>query len=119
MLAALNAQPEGLVLAVADAAPDILRYTGQSALYGHYHRNVAGIDLALRIFIAHPDEAAAMMRVGGIDYVLTCPSHAEMTLLGKAYPDGFAARLAAEDSMAFLTPIAASEGGDALYAVKR
>jgi hypothetical protein len=42
-----------------------------------------------------------------------------MTLLGKAYPDGFAARLAAEDSMAFLTPIAASEGGDALYAVKR
>ncbi|MEH6410296.1 MAG: hypothetical protein V7741_07210 [Hyphomonas sp.] len=119
LLAALDAQPEGLVLAVADAAPDILRYTGQSALYGNYHRNVAGIDLALRIFIARPEEAAAMMRAGGIDYVLSCPSHAEMTLLGKTYPDGFAARLAAGDPMPFLTPVAASERGDALYAVKR
>jgi hypothetical protein len=119
LLAALAAQPEGLVLAVADAAPDILRYTGQSALYGNYHRNVAGIDLALRIFIARPEEAAAMMHAGGIDYVLACPSHAEMALFGKTYPEGFAARLAAGDSMAFLTPVAASDAGDALYAVER
>jgi len=119
VLAALDAQPEGLVLAVADAAPDILRYTGQSALHGNYHRNVAGIDLALRIFIARPDEAAKTMQAGGIDYVLSCPSHAEMTLLKDANPDGFAAGLVAGDPMAFLTPIMGSEGGVALYAVKR
>lgn len=119
VLAALDARPEGLVLAVADAAPDILRYTGQGALHGNYHRNVAGIDLALRIFIARPEEAAKMMQAGGVDYVLSCPSHAEMVLLRDANPDGLAAGLAAGDTMAFLTPIVASKGGDALYAVKR
>lgn len=119
LLAALDAQPEGLVLAVADAAPDILLYTRQSALHGNYHRNIAGIDLALRILIARPDEAATMLRAAGIDYVLACRSHAEMRMLANAFPEGFAARIAAGDRLAFLTPIAAPEGAGELYGVKR
>ena len=118
-LAALDAQPAGLVLAVADTAPDILRHTGQRALYGHYHRNVAGIDLALRIFITGPDEAAELIESGGVNYILACPSHPEMTLLGQAYPEGLAARLVAGDRVTFLTPIVAAESGETLYAVTR
>jgi hypothetical protein len=117
MLTVLDAQPAGLVLAVADTAPDILRFTGQRALHGNYHRNIAGIDLALRIFIARPDDAAKLMQAEGIDFVLACPSHAEMTMLGKAYPEGFAARLTAGDRMTFLTPIAGPQSGETLYAV--
>ena len=119
VLSALDAQPPGLVLSVADAAPDILRYTGQRALHGHYHRNAAGIDMALRIFISPPDEAAGLMRADGVSYVLACPSHGEMQMLAKAHPEGLAARLAAGDKMDFLAPVAGNEGGETLYAVTR
>ena len=119
ILSALDAQPEGLVLAVADAAPDILRYTRQRALHGHYHRNAAGIEMALRIFISPPDEAAGLMRAGGVSYVLACPSHGEMQMLAKAHPEGLAARLAAGDKMDFLTRVAGNAGGETLYAVTR
>ncbi|WP_340692243.1 hypothetical protein [Hyphomonas sp.] len=119
MLSVLNAQPEGLVLAVADAAPDILRYTGQRALHGHYHRNAAGIEMALRIFISPPDEAAALMRADGVAYVLACPSQGEFQMLAKAHPDGLAARLVAGDALDFLTPVAGKAGGEMLYVVTR
>ena len=119
VLSALDAQPPGLVLSVADAAPDILRYTGQRALHGHYHRNAAGIDMALRIFISPPDEAAGLMRADGVSYVLACPSHGEMQMLAKAHPEGLAARLAAGDKMDFLTRVAGNAGGETLYAVTR
>jgi hypothetical protein len=119
VLSALDAQPAGLVLAVADVAPDILRSTGQRALHGHYHRNAAGIEMALRIFISPPDEAADLMRADGVDYVLACPSHGEMQMLAKAYPEGLAARLAAGDKMDFLTPVAGNDGDVELYAVSR
>ena len=119
VLSALDAQPAGLVLAVADVAPDILRYTGQRALHGHYHRNAAGIEMALRIFTSPPDEAADLMRADGVDYVLACPSHGEMQMLSKAYPEGLAARLAAGDKMDFLTPVAGNDGDVELYAVSR
>jgi len=119
LLAALDAQPVGLVLSVADVAPDILRYTDQRALHGHYHRNAAGIEMALRIFISPPDKAADLMRADGVEYVLACPSHGEMQMLSKAYPEGLAARLAAGDKLDFLTPVAGNESGAVVYAVSR
>jgi len=119
ILSALDAQPEGLVLAVADAAPDIMRYTRQRALHGHYHRNADGIETALRIFVSPPDEAAGLMRSNDVTYVLACPSHGEMQMLAKAHPEGLAARLLAGDKMDFLTRVAGKEGGETLYAVIR
>jgi hypothetical protein len=119
MLAKLDAEPDGLVIAVADAAPDILRYTHQRALHGHYHRNAQGIDMALRIFIAPPDEAAALMRTDGVNYLLACPSHAEMRMLAKAYPAGMAAHLASGDAPDFLELLAGNDTGEALYAIAR
>lgn len=119
ILSALDAQPEGLVLSVADAAPDILRYTRHRALHGHYHRNAAGIEMALRIFISTPAEAADLMRADGVDYLLACPSHGEMQMLAKAHPEGLAARLVAGDKMDFLTRVAGNDAGETLYAVAR
>jgi len=119
MLSVLDAQPEGLVLAVADAAPDILRFTGQRALHGHYHRNAAGIEMALRIFIAPPEAAADLMRANGVTYVLACPSQGEWQMLAEGDPQGLAARLAAGDKIDFLTRVAGNAGGETLYAVTR
>lgn len=119
MLSVLDAQPKGLVLAVADAAPDILRFTGQRALHGHYHRNAAGIEMTLRIFIAPPEAAADLMRANGVTYVLACPSQGEWQMLAEGHPQGLAARLAAGDKIDFLTRVAGNAGGETLYAVTR
>jgi hypothetical protein len=107
------------VLSVADAAPDILRYTRHRALHGHYHRNAAGIEMALRIFISTPAEVADLMRADGVDYLLACPSHGEMQMLAKAHPEGLAGRLVAGDKMDFLTRVAGNDAGETLYAVAR
>tara|TARA_R110001606_G_scaffold134137_2_gene270384 strand:+ start:2230 stop:4008 length:1779 start_codon:yes stop_codon:yes gene_type:complete len=118
MLAALDGLPEGRVLAVADVAPDILRYTGQSALHGHYHRNAAGIEAALGIFTSPPDEAAGLMREAGVDYVLACPGHAEFAMLADVSPADFAAVLNAGLAPEGLQIIRRASDGETLYAVE-
>lgn len=117
MLAALDGLPVGRVLAVADVAPDILRYTRQSALHGHYHRNAAGIEAALDIFTSPPEEAAGLMRAAGVDYVLACPGHAELRMLADVSPDDFADVLNAGIVPEGLQIVRRSSDGETLYAV--
>lgn len=117
MLAALDGLPVGRVLAVADVAPDILRYTRQSALHGHYHRNAAGIEAALDIFTSPPEEAAGLMRAAGVDYVLACPGHAELRMLADVSRDDFADVLNARIVPEGLQVVRRSSDGETLYAV--
>lgn len=118
MLAALDELPVGRVLAVADVAPDILRYTRQSALHGHYHRNAAGIEAALDIFTSPPRGAVSLMREAGVDYVLACPGHGELLMLADVSPGDFADALNAAIVPEGLQVIRQGSDGETLYAVQ-
>ena len=118
MLSALEGQPNGRVLAVADMGPNILRYTHHSVLHGHYHRNAAGIEAALSIFTAPSGEALSLMRNAQVDYVLSCPGHAEMNMLATFAPHGLAADLSAGTPPGALKIIHREPDGETLFAVE-
>ncbi|WP_156950501.1 hypothetical protein [Hyphomonas oceanitis] len=118
MLAALDELPVGRVLSVADVAPDILRYTRQSALHGHYHRNAAGIEAALNIFTSPAEEASGLMREAGVDYILACPGHAELRMLADESPGDFADGLNAGIIPDGLKVIRRAGDGETLYALQ-
>ena len=118
MFAALDELPVGRVLAVADVAPDILRYTRQSVLHGHYHRNAAGIEAALDIFTSPQDEAAGLLREAGVDYILACPGHAELRMLADESPGDFADALNAGIVPEGLQVIRRAHDGETLYALQ-
>ena len=115
--AALNALPPGRVLAPASDAPSILLETGHSALYGHYHRNAAGIDAALAIFTAAPAEARPRLVAAKVDYLLVCPSDPDMQFFAGRAPDGLIGRILDQDVPSWLKP-ALRAGPATIYRVK-
>lgn len=115
--AALNALPPGRLLAPASDAPGLLLETPHSVLYGHYHRNAAGIDAALAIFVSPPAEAQPRLKAAGVDYVLACPSDPDMRFFAGYAPDGFTARLLENDVPSWLEP-ALRVGPATIYRVR-
>ncbi|MEH6695367.1 MAG: hypothetical protein V7675_10000 [Hyphomonas sp.] len=118
MLSALEGRPDGRVLAVADVAPNILRYTRHSVLHGHYHRNATGIEAALSILTAPSGKAVSLMRHAQVDYVLSCPGHAEMSMLATFAPRSLAADLSAGAPPGALKIIHREPDGETLFAVE-
>lgn len=116
--AALNALPTGRILAPPSDTPGLLLETGHSALHGHYHRNAAGIDAALGIFTAAPDEARARLAAARVDYLLVCPADADIRFFAARTPDGLIAALLRGDVPAWLEPV--SNGTPtSIYRVRR
>ena len=116
--AALNALPQGRILAPASDAPGLLLNTGHSALYGHYHRNTAGIDAALGIFTAAPEAARARLGATRVDYLLVCPEDADIRFFAARTPNGLIAELLRGNVPAWLEPVGAA-GPTVIYRVRQ
>lgn len=114
--AELNALEPGRILAPASDAPDLLLETRNSVLHGHYHRNTTGIDAALAIYTATPDEAYAGLRDAQVDYLLVCHADADMQFFARYAPDGLIATILRGDVPGWLKPVATA-GPTVIYAV--
>jgi len=115
--AALNTLPDGRILAPASDAPRLLLETRHSVLYGHYHRNRAGIDAALAIFTSEPGAARSLLRGARVDYLLVCPSDADIQFFAAHAPDGLIGEIAAGQPPAWLEP-ALIAGPATIYRVR-
>jgi hypothetical protein len=115
--ASLNTLPEGRILAPASDAPGLLLETSHSTLHGHYHRNTAGIDAALGIFTAAPDEARARLRAARVDYLLVCPADTDLKFFARHAPEGLIAEILRGDVPSWLQP-AGQGGATAIYRVR-
>ena len=116
--AALNTLPTGRILAPASDTPGLLLETSHSMLHGHYHRNTAGIDAALAIFTAAPDEARVRLRAAQVDYLLVCPADPDLQFFARHAPDGLIAEILRGDAPSWLQP-AGQGGATAIYRVHR
>lgn len=115
----LAALPPGRVLAISNLGAPILRHTHHYALAGPYHRNQAGNLAALDAFLGTPEEARALARRHGVDYVLVCPGNGETGSFADWAPEGFLARLADGEAPGWLAPLPdASREGLVVYAVR-
>lgn len=115
--AALNTLPQGRILAPASDAPRLLLETRHSVLYGHYHRNRDGIDTALAIFTSEPGAARALLRGARVDYLLVCPSDADIQFFAAHAPEGLIGEIAAGQPPAWLEP-ALVAGPATIYRVR-
>jgi len=61
------------MLAFIDSGPFILMESQHAVLAAPYHRNQAGNNAMLDMFLAAPDDAKAKMAAHGIDTVAFCP----------------------------------------------
>lgn len=102
--------PRGTVLAVSNLGSPILHATHHRVLAGPYHRNQAGNLAMLEAMTGTPDEALAVARREGIDYVVSCAGNAETRFLSRLSPGSLAERLAAGDVPAWLSPVPDSAG---------
>lgn len=116
--ALLNTLPPGRILAPASDAPGLLLETRHSVLYGHYHRNTAGIDTALTIFTAAPEKAHAELVKADVAYLLVCPADADIQFFAGRDPDGLIAGILRGDVPPWLSHLGRS-GPAEVYRVSR
>lgn len=81
------------ILAEPNLSSPILQFTPQRALNGNYHRNGAGIDLAVQMFLQTPDEAVAMMQENDIGHVIYCTERMAYKIYAQDAKDSFAAHM--------------------------
>jgi hypothetical protein len=103
--ATLASMPRTTVLAITNLGAPILRYTGQRALAGPYHRNAEGALAALNALIGTDQEALAVIRRYGVTIVASCPGNVETKSLDHEAPAGLAARLGRNERPAWLAPV--------------
>ncbi|OQP87703.1 hypothetical protein BTR14_03835 [Rhizobium rhizosphaerae] len=118
-LAPLQTEPVGRVSASVDLGTAILRYTDQRVLSAPYHRNQAGMLAQLRISMARPEDALALIRQAEVTLVLLCPGEGSDELLAREAPDGLSAALLAGRVPDYLTPVeTVTESPIRLYRVR-
>jgi hypothetical protein len=104
-MAALAAEPRGLVLAPLRLGPRILVATDHDVLAAPYHRNNDGNRFALEALTGPPDAAHALIKSRGVTYVAICLGDTDLPRL-TAYRDGsFLATLVGGTPPAWLAPI--------------
>ena len=81
------------LLAEPNLSSPVLQFTPQRALNGNYHRNGAGIDLAVQMFLLAPDEALTMMRAHDIGHVIYCSERSAYKIYAKGKKDSLAAHV--------------------------
>jgi hypothetical protein len=85
--------PRGYVLTLIDLGPRLITVTHHDAVAGPYHRNDDAIVDVMHAFRGSADNARAMIRRRGINYVLICPNFSESTNYQVEAPNGFYAQL--------------------------
>jgi len=111
--------PRGRMLAFIDSGPFILMESGHAVLAAPYHRNQAGNNAMLDMFLAAPDDAKVKMAAHGIDTVAFCPGAPERYDYAAGAPAGLAAALAKGDVPDFLERIPLPGSDLAVYRVRR
>ena len=115
-MAALAAEPVGVVAAASELGAPILRHTGHRVLSAPYHRNQGGMLTELHIGLSRPDQAEAFLRGAGVTLLAFCPTDAQTQSLANAEPQGLYAGLFKGEVPDYLEPV--SEEGLKLYRVR-
>lgn len=116
--AALNAMPQGTVLAPLDIGPDILLGSRDSVLATGHHRGARGMHDAITAFVSPPDQAHAIIRANHIAYVALCPDLGEPQIYAREAPHGLAADLLAGRVPSWLAPVRAQGEGLRIWRVR-
>jgi len=115
----LEGLPPSFVVGPSDIGAALLRHTPHRVLSAPYHRNAAGMLAELKIGLARPEEAEAMLRQLGHAVLAFCAADAQAQMIAERAPQGFYAELAAGRVPAFLSPLPVSAGAPIrLYALK-
>ncbi|MEA2839156.1 MAG: hypothetical protein QOF41_486 [Methylobacteriaceae bacterium] len=104
-MAPLAALPPGLVLAPIDSGSHVLSETRHSVIAAPYHRDTAGIRLALEALLASPAAAENILRGSGAKYVMLCPEMHQVEALRERAPHGLAALIVAGEYPDWLAPV--------------
>lgn len=111
--------PRGRILAFIDSGPFILMESEHAVLAAPYHRNQAGNNAMLDMFLSAPNDAKVRMDAHGIDYVAFCPGAPERYDYVASAPDGLAAALSRDDVPGFLERIPLQGTDLVVYRVRR
>jgi hypothetical protein len=111
--------PRGRMLAFIDSGPFILMESEHAVLAAPYHRNQAGNNAMLDMFLGAPDYGKVRMDARGIDYVAFCPGAPERYDYAASAPTGLAAALSRGDVPGFLERILLHGTDLVVYRVRR
>lgn len=118
-LADLENLPPSFIVGPSDIGAALLRHTGHRVLSAPYHRNASGMLGELKIGLASPDEAKALL--GGLDHPVLafCSLDVQTQTVAARAPNGLYAALAAGRVPAFLSPLpTAPQSPIRLYVLK-
>ncbi|NVD44574.1 hypothetical protein [Qipengyuania atrilutea] len=101
----LNALPPALIFAPIDIGPDLLLRTHHSVVATGHHRAQAGMHDIIATFMGGPEDAQRTVAAHRAEYVVFCKNLPEPQLYEKQNEDGLAARLRADDTPNWLTPM--------------
>jgi hypothetical protein len=111
--------PRGRMLAFIDAGPFILMESEHAVLAAPYHRNQAGNNAMLDMFLAAPNDAKVRIDAHRIDYVVFCPGAPERYDYVASAPAGLASALSRDDVPGFLDRIPLQDTDLVVYRVRR
>lgn len=111
-LAPLAALDPGVVVAASNLGSPILRFTPHRTLSGPYHRDADGMLAEMKIGLAKPDDARALLQQAGVTLLAYCAVDPQVKRFARLKPDGLYAQLAKGNVPAYLEPIAAGQGPD-------
>ncbi len=119
-MAALAAEPAGVVAGASNLGASILRFTPHRALSAPYHRNQQGLLAGLRAGMEPPDAARIVLRESGATLLAYCLGDGEVAMLSSRYPAGLYAGLARGQVPDYLEPVAGTRDAPLqLYRVVR
>jgi hypothetical protein len=116
---ALRALPPGVVVAPSNSGADILRFTRHRVLAAPYHRNQGGMLTELRIGMAKPEEALALLKGAEVTVLAFCKGDPATVQLIELRKDGLYAGLAKGEVPAYLTQVGVEHAGWRLYTVNQ
>ena len=97
--------PRGRILSTSNPGSALLRFTPHSVLTANYHRNQAGMLAALRMGIAAPDQAYAMIRRENVTYLTLCDADKQYDAIVENHPDSLFAAIHADHLPSWLVEI--------------
>jgi len=105
----------GVVAAASNMGAPLLRFTPHRTLSGPYHRDPEGMLAELRIGLAEPQRAEALLREAKVTIVAFCKGDPQTELVSQRAPKGLYAQLGAGHVPAYLEPISAPADSDVKF----
>ncbi|MEM6907272.1 MAG: hypothetical protein AAF494_01225 [Pseudomonadota bacterium] len=103
--------PPGEMYAPLDLAPRLLLATPHRLIASGHHRGSDAMRLVIEIAVGSPDDARQILSDRGTRYVAVCTDLGEPALYQQSAPDGFMARLIADEpQLDWLEPLPVAPG---------